>query len=323
MTRLSMLGRLLPVLGLVAVTIGLGASSADAQGFARACKHPEWVTSDPDGRQLRSVGTTTPHNNMWNAGGYDVSQTMSVCSPGNWSVSAKADNNSHDGAVKTYPNVHRDYHDWGSGHEPRLSAFASITSKFASRSPHVGIYNGAYDIWINGVADSGSTELMIWTDNHRPGPRRAGSSRRAWSSRVARGSSGRPTTTATSRSCRTSRSGTASMALKKRFAYLTTPRLPAPGVDAGSGLLRLRDRVDGRALPQVQDRPLQRHVLPEVTLGPSPVRTARLVPAPGRRGRRRSPAGRRRPLRRRTSTGSSAPACSGSRRRRCSTAGRS
>ena len=41
MTRLSMLGRLLPVLGLVAVTIGLGASSADAQGFARACKHPQ------------------------------------------------------------------------------------------------------------------------------------------------------------------------------------------------------------------------------------------------------------------------------------------
>ena len=50
MTRLSMLGRLLPVLGLVAVTIGLAASSADAQGFARACKHPQWTTSTWEGQ---------------------------------------------------------------------------------------------------------------------------------------------------------------------------------------------------------------------------------------------------------------------------------
>lgn len=169
MIRLSTLGRTLPVLGLLAVTIGLGASSADARDLARPCRHPEFVTSDPDGGQ--SIGKHYyAHNNMWNAGGYNVSQTMRVCSPGNWSVSARADNKSHDGAVKTYPNVHRDYHDWGTGHEPKLSAFRSISSTFASRSPGVGIYNGAYDIWINGVADSGSTELMIWTDNHRQVP---------------------------------------------------------------------------------------------------------------------------------------------------------
>jgi len=220
MTRLSMLGRLLPVLGLVAVTIGLGASSADAQGVARACRNPEFVTSDPDGG--RSVGRHYfAHNNMWNAGGYDVSQTMRVCSPGNWSVSAKADNNSHDGAVKTYPNVHRDYHDWGSGHEPRLSAFASVTSTFASRSPHVGIYNGAYDIWINGVADSGSTELMIWTDNHRQVP--AGRvvkkgldfSRRTW--KLWATDDHRYLAFVPNKPIRHG-----SMALKKRFAYLTT-----------------------------------------------------------------------------------------------------
>ena len=168
MTRHSIPGRLLPVLGLIATASVLGASSADAQDLARPCKHPSFVTSAPDGG--RSFGRYYAHNNMWNAGGYNVSQTMRVCSPGNWSVSAKADNKSGDGAVKTYPNVHRDYHNWGTGHEPRLSAFSSISSSFASRSPHVGIYDGAYDIWLNGVADDGSTELMIWTDNYRQRP---------------------------------------------------------------------------------------------------------------------------------------------------------
>ncbi len=218
MTRLSMLGRLLPVLGLVAVTIGLAASSADAQGFARACKHPHWTTSTWEGQ---GFGRYYADSDMWNASGYDVSQTMRVCSPGNWSVSAKADNNSHDGAVKTYPNVHRDYHDWGSGHEPRLRAFASIKSKFASRSPHVGIYDGAYDIWINGVADSGSTELMIWTDNHRQRPsgrvveRGLEFSRRTW--KLWATDDHRYLAFVPNKPIRHG-----SMALKKRFAYLTT-----------------------------------------------------------------------------------------------------
>jgi hypothetical protein len=169
MTRLSILGRTLPVLGLIAAGVGLGASAAHATSFARACKHPGWVTSDPSGGT--SIGTHYyASNNMWAASGYDVSQTMKVCSPGNWAVRTRADNRSGDGAVKTYPNVHRDYHNWGTGHEPKISAFSSLSSTFASRSPHVGIYNGAYDIWINGVADGGSTELMIWTDNHRQVP---------------------------------------------------------------------------------------------------------------------------------------------------------
>jgi hypothetical protein len=168
MSHLSILGRIVPVLGLVAVAAGLGAGSADAQGAARACRHPEFVTSDNTGQ---SVGKHYyADNNLWNASGYNVSQRMRVCSHGNWSVTAKADNSSGDGAVKTYPNVHRDYHNWSTGHEPQISSFKSIKSRFASRSPHLGIYNGAYDIWLNGVADSDSTELMIWTDNHRQRP---------------------------------------------------------------------------------------------------------------------------------------------------------
>jgi hypothetical protein len=166
MRDLSILGRLLPVLALVALAVGAGVAGADAQSLARPCKHPRWTTSGWEGQ---GFGKYYADSDMWNAGGYDVSQTMRVCSPGNWSVTARADNSSGDGAVKTYPNVHRDYHNWSNGHEPRLGAFKWIRSTFASRSPHVGIYDGAYDVWMNGVG-GGADEIMIWTDNYRQTP---------------------------------------------------------------------------------------------------------------------------------------------------------
>lgn len=167
MRLLSVLGRVLTTLGLLVAVVGLGSTAAQATGLARACRHPVFATADWEGHGL---GRYYADSDMWNAEGYDVSQTMRVCSHGNWSVSVKADDKAHDGAVKTYPNVHRDYHDWGTGHEPNLGSFTSIVSAFASRSPHVGVYDGAYDIWLNGVAGDGSTELMIWTDNHRQTP---------------------------------------------------------------------------------------------------------------------------------------------------------
>jgi hypothetical protein len=97
-----------------------------------------------------------------------VSETLRACSHHNWNVRATANNSSGDGAVKTYPNVHRDYHNWDTGAEPKLSSFKTIKSSFASRTPHVGIYDTAYDIWLNGVP--GNREVMIWTDNYRQVP---------------------------------------------------------------------------------------------------------------------------------------------------------
>jgi Glycosyl hydrolase family 12 len=168
MKQLPLLGRLLTVLALMALASGLGTVNADAAGAARACTHPRFTTRDTNG--MWSTGHYVVHNNMWNVGGYHVSERLRACSAGNWSVTATADNRRGDGAVKTYPNVHRDYHNWSNGHEPKLSSFRTIRSTFASRSPRVGIYDGAYDIWMNGVASSGSTEVMIWTDNHRQVP---------------------------------------------------------------------------------------------------------------------------------------------------------
>ena len=130
------------------------------------CTDPVFVTSDSNG--MWNDGGYIVHNNMWNISGYDVSETLSACSYDSWSVTATADNRSGDGAVKTYPNVHKDYHDWGTGEEPLLSSFSTIESTFAATSPQVGIYNVAYDIWLNGVP--GEHEVMIWTENHNQVP---------------------------------------------------------------------------------------------------------------------------------------------------------
>src|SRR5262249_57897014 len=81
----------------------------------------------------------------WNVGGYTVSQTMYICDYNNWYVVAKMDNSAGDGAVKTYPNVHKDFN--GS---PVIGSFNVISSSFGHVAPHVGIYEFAYDIWLNG-----------------------------------------------------------------------------------------------------------------------------------------------------------------------------
>lgn len=154
----------------VALAVSLALLLAPARSVASttnaACSNPRFVTSDTNG--MWNNGGYIVHNNMWNVSGYDVSETLSACSYRNWSVRVTADDSRGDGAVKTYPNVHKDYHNWSTGAEPRLSTFRSIKSTFAARTPRVGIYNAAYDIWLNGVP--GEHEVMIWTDNYRQVP---------------------------------------------------------------------------------------------------------------------------------------------------------
>jgi hypothetical protein len=112
------------------------------------------------------------HNNLWNISNYSgVSSTIEACSYKSWNVITTANNNTGDGAVKTYPNVHKDYHNWSTGYEPPLSNYPVLRSTFAADGPDSGIYNIAYDIWLNGVP--GNREVMIWTDNQ--GQRPAGS----------------------------------------------------------------------------------------------------------------------------------------------------
>jgi hypothetical protein len=127
-----------------------------------SCTDPSFSTSQATGGE--SNGNYYLYNNMWNASGYSVQQTMYVCSYHDWYVVANMNNDSGDGAVKTYPDVQANFN------EPKISSFHSISSTFGESSPHVGIYEDAYDIWLNGVASSGSTEVMIWTENFHQVP---------------------------------------------------------------------------------------------------------------------------------------------------------
>jgi hypothetical protein len=142
---------------------GGGSDGGDSSSpVTNTCAHPVFVTSDTNGGW--DDGGYYVHNNMWNSSSYPVTETLYACSHDNWYVVANANDASGDGTVKTYPNVHKDYDN------VPISSFSTLTSRFAASGPRVGIYNVAYDIWLNGVAESGCTELMIWTENYNQVP---------------------------------------------------------------------------------------------------------------------------------------------------------
>jgi hypothetical protein len=94
---------------------------------------------------------------MWNTTS-GTTQSISACAFNNWVVTSTAVD-SGDGAVKTYPNTHKDYN------KVEISSIASMTSSYAHSAPAGGNWDFAYDIWINGIGNvGGSTELMIWTE---------------------------------------------------------------------------------------------------------------------------------------------------------------
>jgi hypothetical protein len=124
------------------------------------CTNPYFTTSNSNGGV--NDGGYYVHNNLWNAAKYPgTTGTTEVCSYHSWNHTAVASNSSGSGEVKTYPNVHKDY----SGRT--ISSFPRLTSTFAATSPSVGIYDVAYDLWLNGVPND---EVMIWTDNYRQVP---------------------------------------------------------------------------------------------------------------------------------------------------------
>jgi hypothetical protein len=137
-------------------------AAATSPASSGQCANPQFETSAPTGGW--SDGSYYLYNNMWNAARYSVQQTLYACSYSNWHVVATMNNDTGDGAVKTDPDVQISFD------EPAISSFHTISSTFAETSPNLGIYNDAYDIWLNGVATAGDTELMIWNQNHGQTP---------------------------------------------------------------------------------------------------------------------------------------------------------
>jgi hypothetical protein len=150
----------------VSPSVTPSSASPTATPVGAVCTNPVWSGTRHDD-MFFDAGFIV-HNNQWNASGYTVSQTVEACTYKSWNAIVTADNNNGDGAVKTYPNVHKDYHNWSTGAEPPLSNYPVLRSTFAADGPDSGIYNIAYDIWLNGVP--GNREVMIWTDNQGQTP---------------------------------------------------------------------------------------------------------------------------------------------------------
>lgn len=162
--RLRLLQIRLKPSALAASQMNLATIVLFAAGILMACAaDPAFVTSDPNGGWPHRGYYI--HNNMWNSAKYSpCTSTLSAWSHDNWYVVTRMNNKQGDGAVKTYPNVHRNFS------SVPIESFGSILSTFAETSPHVGIYNFTYDIWINGIARPGCTEIMIWNENYNQVP---------------------------------------------------------------------------------------------------------------------------------------------------------
>jgi hypothetical protein len=143
-----------------------GVSSADGaeggydSGAGATCENPAFVTSSTGG--IWSNSGYFVFNNVWNTSADPGPQTLYACSYHSWYV--VSDQNNDAGLVESYPNVQMNFND------VPLSSLQAVTSTFAERSPHVGVYEDAYDVWLNGVAVAGSTQVMIWVDNYNRVP---------------------------------------------------------------------------------------------------------------------------------------------------------
>ena len=138
---------------------GEGAGEGGGAGSTPVtCTNPVFTTSDTNGGW--SNGGYYVHNNVWNAGEAGP-ETLYACSYDNWYVTSTQPDTT---SVKAYPNVHLDINDLNG---LPISDYTTMTSTFAATTPHVGIYNVAYDLWLDGVGwGGGSTEVMIWTENY-------------------------------------------------------------------------------------------------------------------------------------------------------------
>jgi hypothetical protein len=131
---------------------------------------------DPNGQHNFS-DTWDVYDNMWNCTANctpsDTScQTLApesiyACSASSWYVTSAQW--SQGGAAMTFPGVQ---YNFNAGKGSAISSFTSMTSTFKEVSPHVGIYEMTYDVWVNGLGRDapGHTEVMVWVDNfgHTP-----------------------------------------------------------------------------------------------------------------------------------------------------------
>jgi hypothetical protein len=136
-------------------------------GTGNACTNPAVIPINAGNAQsgLRE-GKYYVTNDSWNASQYiGLSQRLYVCNYDLWYVVVTMNNATGDFSVKTSPNVQETWYPT----PIKLSSLESITSQFSDIPPgagsNYGVWEFEYDIWLNGIADNSSTEIMIWTYN--------------------------------------------------------------------------------------------------------------------------------------------------------------
>jgi hypothetical protein len=150
-----------------AASLGAGSGTLKAWAADSTCANPTVMPMDPNNAQSGvTKGNYYVTNDTWNAAHYmGLAQALYVCNYNSWYAVANMNNDTSDGAVKTSPNVQETWYPTPT----KLSSWKSITSRFSYVPPgtgsNYGIWEFEYDIWLNGLADSSSTEVMIWTYN--------------------------------------------------------------------------------------------------------------------------------------------------------------
>ena len=104
----------------------------------------------------RQFGNYHVNNNEWNnsAG----RQCIWATSYHHWGVTSTQSGT----AVKTYPNTQRLFDNSQGQYLKPVGSFTSMVSTYSEYMPSNGIFESAYDIWLN----NWNIELMIWQDNH-------------------------------------------------------------------------------------------------------------------------------------------------------------
>ena|SRR5215469_862240 len=147
-------------------------SAPAATPTGNTCAKPTVIPLDPKNAQSGvRRGSYYVTNDSWNASRYrGLTQSLYVCNYNSWYAIATMDNDTLDDAVKTSPNVQQTWYPTPT----KLSSWKSITSHFSDvppgTGPRYGIWEFEYDAWLNGLADSSSTEIMIWTYNNGQAP---------------------------------------------------------------------------------------------------------------------------------------------------------
>jgi hypothetical protein len=147
---------------------GYGETSSSSSGGESSLECVDagaaYTTSDLEG-QFDYGGGRFIRNDVWDIEAGAGPQTLSACSYSSWSVVA---NEPSTPAVKSYPDVQMDFQASGAGNGTGvpINSFSSITSMFDEVGPLVGLYEYAYDIFVNSDMISGqtTTEIMIWVD---------------------------------------------------------------------------------------------------------------------------------------------------------------